>query len=82
MSFYPNHCAILTGSLFSMYFLMQIDSNVANKVVTHEFVHECKSDHYVYWNAAIIGYKGLLLLFGSFLAWETREVSVIKAGAT
>ena len=65
-----------------MYFLMQIDSNLGNKVVTHECVDDCQSNYYIYWNAAIVGYKGLLLLFGTFLAWETRKVSVIKAGAT
>ncbi|CAH1785979.1 unnamed protein product [Owenia fusiformis] len=36
----------------------------------------CVSDHMTIWLAAIYAYKGLLLVFGCFLAWETRHVSI------
>ena len=29
-----------------------------------------------YWLGAMLVYKGLLLLFGLFLAWETRNIQV------
>lgn len=37
--------------------------------------HKCTSQQYKYWFWGVVGYKGLLLLFGTFLTWETRNVS-------
>ncbi|XP_077990424.1 gamma-aminobutyric acid type B receptor subunit 2-like [Glandiceps talaboti] len=37
-------------------------------------VNECKSQHDAVWYAILIGYKGIVLVFGVFLAWETRKV--------
>ncbi|CAG0920005.1 unnamed protein product, partial [Notodromas monacha] len=36
----------------------------------------CESRHMTVFVCAIYGYKGLLLIFGCFLAWETRNVSL------
>lgn len=36
--------------------------------------HQCVSKHYKNWVLGIMIYKGILLLFGVFLAWETRNV--------
>lgn len=36
--------------------------------------HQCVSEHYSQWVLGIMTYKGILLLFGVFLAWETRNV--------
>lgn len=36
--------------------------------------HQCISAHYSQWVLGIMIYKGILLLFGAFLAWETRNV--------
>lgn len=36
----------------------------------------CVDSYQVYWVAATYVYKGLLLAFGLFLAWETRQVNV------
>lgn len=36
--------------------------------------HQCVSEHYSQWVLGIMIYKGILLLFGVFLAWETRNV--------
>ncbi|XP_070576464.1 gamma-aminobutyric acid type B receptor subunit 2-like [Ptychodera flava] len=36
----------------------------------------CDSDHLTYWLGALYCYKGLLLIFGTFLAWETRKVTI------
>lgn len=36
----------------------------------------CDDDNKGPWIAAIYVYKGLLLIFGLFLAWETRTVSL------
>ena len=37
-------------------------------------IHQCDSTHYSKWFLGILIYKGILLLFGVFLAWETRNV--------
>ncbi|ODM95362.1 Gamma-aminobutyric acid type B receptor subunit 1 [Orchesella cincta] len=36
----------------------------------------CKSQYMSYFVGTIYAYKGLLMLFGCFLAWETRNVSI------
>ena len=43
-------------------------------IVINTTAHECVSNHYGNWLLGIIVYKGILLLFGVFLAWETRNV--------
>lgn len=40
----------------------------------HITIHQCDSTHYSKWFLGILIYKGILLLFGVFLAWETRNV--------
>ncbi|OWF34637.1 Gamma-aminobutyric acid type B receptor subunit 2 [Mizuhopecten yessoensis] len=37
---------------------------------------QCNHRYFVYWAAAEYAYKGLLLAFGTFLAWETRNIHV------
>jgi gamma-aminobutyric acid type B receptor len=39
------------------------------------FVHQCTSPHYREWFSGLVCYKGLLMIFGMFLTWETRNVS-------
>lgn len=36
----------------------------------------CESTDTYRWLGILFGYKGLLLLFGAFLAWETRNVTI------
>ncbi|XP_033646590.1 gamma-aminobutyric acid type B receptor subunit 2-like [Asterias rubens] len=36
----------------------------------------CESIHQIYWIGAFYVIDGLLLVFGAFLAWETRKVSI------
>ncbi|XP_077978603.1 gamma-aminobutyric acid type B receptor subunit 2-like isoform X2 [Glandiceps talaboti] len=38
--------------------------------------HHCQSVHMSIWLAAIYIYKGVLMIFGCFLAWETRHVTI------
>lgn len=39
-------------------------------------LEHCESDHLSYWLGAVYAFKGLLLVFGVFLAWETRAVTI------
>lgn len=45
-------------------------------VIAMEMYVVCDNPHQTYWLAAVYVYKGLLLIFGTFLAWETRKVSI------
>ncbi|XP_064614429.1 LOW QUALITY PROTEIN: gamma-aminobutyric acid type B receptor subunit 1-like [Liolophura sinensis] len=45
-------------------------------VIVMEMYIVCVSPYQTYWLAAAYVYKGLLLIFGTFLAWETRKVSI------
>ncbi|VIO96229.1 Uncharacterized protein BM_BM7432 [Brugia malayi] len=46
-----------------------------NKMIAPE-IERCRSDNSVIFEAIILGIKGLLMLLGCFLAWETRRVNV------
>uniref|UniRef100_A0A915CD40 Gamma-aminobutyric acid type B receptor subunit 2 n=1 Tax=Parascaris univalens TaxID=6257 RepID=A0A915CD40_PARUN len=46
-----------------------------NKVIAPE-IERCHSDESVVFEAIIFGTKGLLMILGCFLAWETRHVNV------
>ncbi|ELU13608.1 hypothetical protein CAPTEDRAFT_204049 [Capitella teleta] len=37
---------------------------------------KCQSQHLIKWLGAFYTYKGLLLLFGVYMAWETRHVKI------
>lgn len=39
-------------------------------------LEHCESDHNGIWLGVLYGYKGLLLIFGIFLAYETRSVKI------
>nr|XP_006813973.1 PREDICTED: gamma-aminobutyric acid type B receptor subunit 2 [Saccoglossus kowalevskii] len=39
-------------------------------------MQHCESVHMSIWLAVIYAYKGVLMIFGCFLAWETRHVSI------
>lgn len=36
----------------------------------------CTSNHETLWTGLLYGYKGFLLLFCTYLAWETRKVHI------
>lgn len=36
----------------------------------------CTSKYLTIWTAIIYGYKFLMMVFGAFLAWETRHVAI------
>lgn len=39
-------------------------------------VSQCRSEQMSVWTGALYAYKGLLLLFGVYMAWETRHVKI------
>ena len=39
-------------------------------------LEHCESKNLSYWLGAVYTFKGLLLVFGVFLAWETRAVTI------
>jgi len=49
---------------------------VEKNLILAETYQYCNGNKHVYWIAVVYIYKGLLLAFGTFLAWETRHVTV------
>ncbi|XP_041423570.1 gamma-aminobutyric acid type B receptor subunit 2 [Xenopus laevis] len=45
-------------------------------VAIRPFLEHCENTHMTIWLGIVYAYKGLLMLFGCFLAWETRNVSI------
>ncbi|KAL3841859.1 hypothetical protein ACJMK2_019956 [Sinanodonta woodiana] len=47
-----------------------------NNIILTNILTYCHNDNQSYWFAALYIFKGLLLAFGTFIAWETRMVQV------
>ncbi|XP_072532177.1 gamma-aminobutyric acid type B receptor subunit 2 [Salminus brasiliensis] len=45
-------------------------------IAIQPFLEHCENTHMTIWLGIVYAYKGLLMLFGCFLAWETRNVSI------
>ncbi|KAJ7383923.1 hypothetical protein OS493_024608 [Desmophyllum pertusum] len=57
--------------------LNMIDEEVEDNnddVMEELLIYRCTSNYYLTWVMSICGLKGILLIFGVFLAWETRNV--------
>lgn len=54
--------------------LLQDPTN-QNNIISEVYTY-CHHEYEGYWFVSIYIYKGLLLAFGTFLAWETRHVVV------
>ncbi|XP_046851305.1 gamma-aminobutyric acid type B receptor subunit 2-like isoform X2 [Xenia sp. Carnegie-2017] len=70
--------------LFSWNFIHPLEDNVTKHVLPREhkkaskknlFIHECTSSYFEKWYTGLMLYKGLLIVFGIFITWETRNVS-------
>lgn len=60
-----------------MVHLQMIDEEVEDNdddVIQELLIYRCTSNYYMTWVMSICGLKGVLLIFGVFLAWETRNV--------
>ncbi|KAJ8044811.1 Gamma-aminobutyric acid type B receptor subunit 2 [Holothuria leucospilota] len=57
-------------------YLPNKDMEIDSTVILQPYIQYCTSDHQEYWEGALYGYKALLLIFGVFLAWETRKVNI------
>ncbi|XP_072031852.1 gamma-aminobutyric acid type B receptor subunit 2-like [Amphiura filiformis] len=51
------------------------DPDVPNQRIV-PYIEQCTSHDLIFWLVPLYSYKGLLLLFGTFLAWETRKVQI------
>ena len=45
-------------------------------ILLRPYIVVCTSKNIMYWHSALNGYKGLVLLFGTYLAWLTRKVDI------
>ncbi|GAB1608878.1 gamma-aminobutyric acid type B receptor subunit 1-like [Argonauta hians] len=51
-------------------------STIDEDVVYISQLSKCQSNHLEKWMGAMYAYKGLLLIFGVYMAWETRNVKI------
>nr|XP_006818866.1 PREDICTED: gamma-aminobutyric acid type B receptor subunit 1-like [Saccoglossus kowalevskii] len=61
--------------IFTKNRVQKIPKELENVIITYQ-VSSCTSENLGYFMAAILSIKLLLLLFGVFLAWETRKVHI------
>ncbi|PIK62322.1 hypothetical protein BSL78_00753 [Apostichopus japonicus] len=47
-----------------------------NLLILTPYIQYCTTDNSLIWQCTLYGYKALLLIFGVFLAWETRKVTI------
>ncbi|XP_077984666.1 gamma-aminobutyric acid type B receptor subunit 2-like [Glandiceps talaboti] len=53
-----------------------LESPHEENVIIIKEIHHCWSQYNAYFTAAILVFKGLLLIFGAFITWQTRNVSI------
>ncbi|ETN77495.1 7 transmembrane receptor [Necator americanus] len=63
------------ASCFSGYWELRDVSHIDDKVVVPE-IEKCQSSHSAVFQAILYAIKGILMILGCFLAWETRHVNV------
>ena len=62
---------------------MQADPKEPIQAIGYVYVYKsCVSANMGIWVATLFCYKALLLLFGTFLAWETRKVNTLDVNRT
>ena len=68
--------ATLSKMIFTFVVATQITLTEASDVqeIIQPYFHVCACNYLAYFFGVMSAYKGLLLLFGTFLAWETRKV--------
>jgi gamma-aminobutyric acid type B receptor len=59
-----------------LFFLTLSQTLPGNNVEAVFQMEHCESVSTYLWLGILFGYKGILLLFGAFLAWETRKVTI------
>lgn len=57
--------------------LFLFQTNADDGVVTIPQLHTCSCDHEVYYTGVLYVIQGMMLAFGAFLAWETRNVTTL-----
>ncbi|EDO28286.1 predicted protein [Nematostella vectensis] len=65
-------CSIVTALVLLDVLVLSDDDGY---LATRSYVQLCSCDYSLVWLGVVYVYKGLLLLFGAFLAWETRNVT-------
>uniref|UniRef100_A0A3Q2VXH1 Gamma-aminobutyric acid (GABA) B receptor, 2 n=2 Tax=Haplochromini TaxID=319058 RepID=A0A3Q2VXH1_HAPBU len=55
---------------------MRLADPQGRDIAIRPFLEHCENTHMTIWLGIVYAYKGLLMLFGCFLAWETRNVSI------
>jgi hypothetical protein len=75
-----NEFEICISSSFSLFFssfvsISQPHATLEDVIIVRENEY-CQSEQMNIFVGIIYAYKGLLLIFGAFLAWETRNVSI------
>ena len=68
-----NSLIICCKSTVSMVFPQ---ANKEDETIIIPAVYQCTCQYKSYFTATLYAYKGLLILFGLFLAWETRNVTI------
>lgn len=70
--------SIEQNNLQSIYFKQEEEEDV----IIQPLAFQCESTHQIYFTGALYVVNGLLLLFGAFLAWETRKVRALELSFT
>uniref|UniRef100_A0A158PBE8 Gamma-aminobutyric acid type B receptor subunit 2 n=1 Tax=Angiostrongylus cantonensis TaxID=6313 RepID=A0A158PBE8_ANGCA len=66
---------ILAGLLFVDVLVLTVWAQYDDKVIVPE-IEKCQSTHSAVFQAILYAVKGILMILGCFLAWETRHVNV------
>ncbi|PFX31206.1 Gamma-aminobutyric acid type B receptor subunit 2 [Stylophora pistillata] len=57
-------------------YLSALNNHEDDNILHLPYTYTCEVNHIEIWLGLLYSYKGILLLFGLFLAWETRNVKI------
>ena len=58
------------------YLIIYLQIRKSENIIITPVLYQCTCQYKTYFLGILFAYKGILLLFGLFLAWETRNVSI------
>ena len=62
--------------LLTMYLSLLQTNEPHADIIYRPMIYHCAMNNSFVWLLLVYGFKGILLIFGLFLAWETRKVKI------
>ena len=70
------HVIMLEKNVLIISFFLLQANDLHVDIIYRPMIYYCTTNNSFVWLLLVYGFKGILLIFGLFLAWETRKVKI------